>query len=343
MKAAFLKEPGKIYVADMPVPPSGDDQVLIKIKEVGICGSDIHYYNKGRIGDHIVKEPFVLGHESSGVVCEVGKNVKEFKPGDRVSVEPGVPCRSCEHCLEGRYNLCDDIQFLGVPPFHGTFREYIAHDPRFTHKLPDTVSFTEGALAEPLSVAHNSILKVGLRPGDTVFIIGAGPIGIACLELAKIAGASGIFIAEISDYRLKMAEKLQATGVIQADKDNMIEKIKDLTGGRLCDCVIEASGSAQGIAAAILTAKKGGRIALVGIGDSTVHIPYHEILKKEVAINGIYRYANSYRPVIELLAKGKINVQDWISHRFELSRIMDAMETAKDTNIEKMKMMIYME
>jgi L-iditol 2-dehydrogenase len=343
MKAALLKEPGKMYVTDMPVPPCGDDQVLIKVKEVGICGSDIHYYNNGRIGDHIVKEPLVLGHESSGVVCEVGKNVKGFKPDDRVSVEPGVPCRSCEHCLEGRYNLCDDVQFLGVPPFHGAFREYLAHDSRFTHKLPATVSFTEGALVEPLSVAHNSILKVGLRPGDTIFIIGAGPIGIACLELAKIAGASGIFIAEISDYRLKMAEKLQATGVIQADKGDMIEKIKDLTSGRLCDCVIEASGSAQGIVTAILAAKKGGRIALVGIGDSTVRIPYHEILKKEVAINGIYRYAYSYRPVIELLAKGKINVQDWISHRFELSRIMDAMETAKDTNIEIMKMMIYME
>ena len=193
MKAAYLRKAGELYVAtDVPMPTCTDDSVLINVKEIGVCGSDLHYYAEGRIGDHVVTEPHILGHEAAGIVVEAGRNVRGFTKGDRVSIEPGVPCMSCPVCREGRYNLCESVRFYGAPPYPGMFREYLAHDPRFLVRLPDRVTTTQGALVEPLAVGRNAVRKAAVRPGETVLITGAGPIGFSCIEMARVAGAGRI-------------------------------------------------------------------------------------------------------------------------------------------------------
>lgn len=340
MKAAFLDKPGQITVRDVPVPDHGQGQVLVQIQEVGLCGSDLHYYKEGRIGSHIVKEPHVLGHESSGIVVEAGKEVEGLKPGDRVAVEPGLPCLKCEQCLSGHYNLCDLVQFMGAPPYHGTFREYIVHHPLFIHPLPDNVSFTQGALIEPLAVAYNALGKVAVQPGKPLFICGAGPIGAACLEIARVMGTSPIIVSEIDPFRGKMAAELGADIVIDPNNENVGEVILANTRGNGCEYSIEASGSEDGFRDSITAIRRGGSVILIGMGIETVGMPLTEVLKKEAGIHGVYRYANCYKPVLQLLGAGKLGGESWITQRYPLSQLGEAMKAALNPGTEKLKMII---
>ncbi len=340
MKAAFLDKPGMITVREIPTPEYADDQVLIRIREIGLCGSDLHYFREGRIGDHVVRQPHILGHECYGEVAEVGRQVKELRPGDRVSVEPGVPCLSCEHCREGRYNLCAGIRFLGVPNHPGAFREYIAYDPRFVHRLPDSVSDTAGALAEPLAVGYNAVQKCRVAPGSAVLVLGAGAIGLSCLKMARIAGAATVIVADPLEHRLEAAGRIGADCGINPRREDLIGRVREVTGGRMCDCSIEASGSAAAVRQAILALKKGGRAALVGMGLGEVEVPHLDILRREAVIAGVYRYRNQYRPVIELLRTHPLRVEDWVSHRYPLERLQEAMEAAGDPQVRKLKIMI---
>ncbi|MCL4415297.1 MAG: alcohol dehydrogenase catalytic domain-containing protein [Actinobacteria bacterium] len=180
MKAAILEKIKTLVVKDIPIPHYGDDEVLVNIKEVGLCGSDVHFYNNGRIGDFIVKKPLILGHESSGIIAKIGKNVNGFKIGDRVSVEAGLPCYKCYFCKTGKYHLCNNIAFLAPPPYNGAFVEYMKYDPNFLFKVSDDVSFTEAALAEPLFVGYSYATRAEVKAGDYVCILGSGPIGLAC-------------------------------------------------------------------------------------------------------------------------------------------------------------------
>ena len=340
MKAAFLEKPGEIYLKEVDIPVFDDHEVLINIKETGICGSDLHYYKEGRVGANVIREPHILGHESAGIVVETGKNVTHLKPGDRVTIEPGLPCLSCEFCLQGRYNLCVDVHFMGAPPYPGTFREYIAHDSRFVYKLPDHVSYTQGALAEPFAVAYNCLMSANIFPGMNLHIIGAGPIGLACLEMAPVFGITKIFISDIDPYRLDCAKKMGATEAINGAIEDPVAVLTEATGGRLCDSVIEASGSEKGYEIAVHTLKKGGTVAVVGMGKETVPIPATMMIRKEATVKGVYRYVNHYKPVIELLSAGKINGENWISHRFKLEEIEKAMVVANDKNENKLKMVV---
>jgi L-iditol 2-dehydrogenase len=342
MKAAFLDKPGHIYVQEVPVPHCGEGEVLIRVREVGICGSDLHYYQEGRVGDNVVRAPHILGHECSGVVVKAGARVQGLAPGDRVTIEPGLPCLACPRCLEGRYNLCPQVRFLGAPPNPGAFRELLAHDARFVYRLPDAVSFTQGALVEPLAVAHNAVTRVGVRAGDTVLIVGSGAIGFSCLEMALAAGAARVIVSDVQTERLATAALLGASTVNPRAQD-VPARVAELTGGRMCDCAFEASGSEAGIADALRAVRKGGRVALIGLGLSQASLPYGEILKKEAAVFGVYRYANDYRPVLDLLAAGRLKADAWVSHRFPLGDIGRAMEMAVDPGVAKLKMMITME
>ncbi|MEI6389414.1 MAG: alcohol dehydrogenase catalytic domain-containing protein, partial [Spirochaetota bacterium] len=230
MKAAFLRRAGDLYLEEVAKPACVAGSILVQVKEIGVCGSDLHYYNDGRIGDHIVTAPHILGHEASGIVEEIGMDDSGFTVGDRVSIEPGIPCMSCESCREGRYNLCVDVRFSGAPPYHGMFREYVLHDHRFLHKLPESVSFTQGALVEPLAVAHNAMRKAALRAGDTVMITGAGPIGLSCVEMARVAGAARILVSEKSAHRRRAALELGADFVLDPDEGQLLSAIRDYTG-----------------------------------------------------------------------------------------------------------------
>ncbi len=341
MKAAFLRRAGEMYLDDIAIPRCTEDSVLVKLMEIGICGSDLHYYQDGRIGDHIVVEPHILGHEASGIVVETGSKVSGLTKGDRVCVEPGVPCMSCEHCREGQYNLCTEIRFSGAPPFQGMFREYLVHDPGFIHKLPDSVSLTQGALVEPLAVAHNAVKKAAIRPGETVLITGAGPIGLSCLEMARVAGAAVVIVSEPKAHRRNAAMSLCADLSINPLETILVETVREFTKGRMVDCAIEASGNEYAIGDAIRCIRKGGRVVYVGMGNEEQKIPHAEILRKEAVISGIYRYVNDFKPVIELLAAGKLNGETWVSHRFSLDDIVEAIGLAKDSSAETLKIVVH--
>ena len=205
MKAAILKKVGVIEIEEVPIPSPGPAEVLVKIKSV--CGSDLHYYTHGKIGAYVVEKPIILGHEASGEVVAVGKDVTRFKIGDRVTMEPGIPCRKCEFCKTGRYNLCPDVAFMATPPYDGAFTEYIVSPEDFTFKIPDTMSFDEAALMEPLAVGVYACERSALRPGMTAAVLGLGPIGMVVAQAAKAYGASRVIGTDVVDYRLTQAKR----------------------------------------------------------------------------------------------------------------------------------------
>ena len=341
MKAAFLRRAGELFVDEVPTPRCSEGAVLVRVEEIGICGSDLHYFNEGRIGDHVVTEPHILGHEASGVVAEVGQGVTGFVVGDRVSIEPGIPCMRCESCREGRYNLCSEVHFSGAPPYQGMFREFLAHDPRFLCRLPDSVSFTQGALVEPLAVAHNAIRKAAVRAGDTVLVTGAGPIGLSCVEMAVVAGAARIVVSDVKAHRRACALALGADLAVDPSGGGLAAAVREFTGGRMVDCAIEASGSEGAMGDSIRSIRKGGRVVFVGMGAEMQSIPHAEILRKEAVVSGVYRYANDFRPVIELLAAKRLRAEPWVSHRFALADIAQAFAMANNPTAETLKVVVH--
>lgn len=260
MKAAVLYKPREIKIEERQIPTPNLKEVLIKVMVTGICGSDVHFYQQGRIGDSIVRDPIILGHECSGVVVDRGQRAKKLRKGDRVVVEPGFPCKNCEFCKSGQYNLCRDIKFLGTYPIDGTFREYIVAPEDCVFKIPENVSFEEAALAEPTAVAIQGVKRGRIRLGEVVAIIGAGPIGLLTLQVARAAGASKVYIADLEESRLKKAKLLGAEETINAEKRDSVREIMDLTHNRGVDVALEAVGSSITINKAIRMVRPGGRL-----------------------------------------------------------------------------------
>jgi len=303
------------------------------MKSIGICGSDVHYWTHGRIGDFIVKSPMILGHESSGQVVEVGSEVTHLKKGDRITMEPGVPCRMCNFCKQGRYNLCPDVQFMATPPVDGSLATYYAHPADFCYKLPDHVSFDEGAMCEPLSVGIHACNRAGVAIGSNVLIMGAGPIGLMNLLAAKAAGATTIILSDIKDDRLEVAKKLGATGtvnVIGLSQDDIVAQIKQKSQGNAIDVTIECSGAESAIRTSIKATKSGGCVVLVGLGPPEIKLPIVDAAVREVDIRGIFRYANCYPKALALIASGKVDVRPLITHHFELKDVVQAFTVAKE-------------
>jgi L-iditol 2-dehydrogenase len=326
MKAAFLYKPGDIRIEEMDIPTPKNDEALIKIKAVGVCGSDVHFFEVGRIGDFVVREPLILGHECAGEIVEIGKNVEKVKVGDRVALEAGVPCRKCDYCRLGRYNLCADVTFLATPPFHGAYREYMAHTEDFLFKLPDNMSYEEGAMIEPLSVGTYAAERGGVNIRNTVAIIGAGTIGLMTLQSVKARGATDVIITDLEPFRLELAKKFGATHTVNAKEVDAVQKVLELTNGG-ADVVMEAVGAPVTIQQTIKMAKPGAVIVLIGM-PTVDDIPLRvvEAICKEVDIRTIFRYANSYKPAINLVSKGKIDVKSMITTRFPLDKVQEALE-----------------
>ena len=265
MKAAVMEKIGEIVMKDLPKPVPKDNEVLVKIKDIGICGSDIHYYESGRIGDFVVTKPIILGHESAGIVEEVGKDVKNLKPGDRVTLEPGYTCGKCEYCMSGRYNLCPDVVFMATPPYDGAFCEYVAWPAHMAFKLPDNMSYMEGALVEPLSVGLHAADMADAKLGQTAVVLGSGCIGLCTLMSLKARGVTKIYIADVIQKRLDKAKSLGATEVINAAEKDTVEEIMRLTDGKGCDLVFETAGSRITTQQTPYLVKIGGKIVLVGM------------------------------------------------------------------------------
>ena len=340
MKAAVLEKIREIKILEVDVPGIADNEVLIKIKSVGICASDLHYYLFGELNGNVLNGPLILGHEASGIVSKVGKNVSNLKPGDRVAIEPGIPCQKCDYCKNGKYNLCDSIRFMSVPSYNGALREFLPYNPQFVHKIPDNLSFDEAALIEPLSVGYYSVLESGIFSGDLVMISGFGPIGIACYEMIKLKGASKIIVSDINDYRLNIAKKHGALITINPSLKNILDEIDKYTNSNGVDRIFETSGSSDAIKKSLDMVKKGGKIALIGMGEKEITISYTNLVRKNISLEGMFRYANTYKPIIRLLESNLINLNDWISHKFKFEDINKAIDLAIDPNIDNMKIII---
>ncbi|XP_076249409.1 sorbitol dehydrogenase [Calliopsis andreniformis] len=341
---AILYGINDIRLEQTPIEEPDQDEVLLEMACVGICGSDVHYLVNGRIGDFVVREPMIIGHEAAGTVVKVGKNVTNLKVGDRVAIEPGVSCRTCKFCKEGRYNLCKDMVFCATPPVHGNLRRYYKHAADFCFKLPDNVSLPEGALLEPLSVGVHACKRANVGIGSKVLILGAGPIGLVTLLVAKAMGASKIVITDLVQSRLNIAKKFGANETLLVTRDNseteVVEKIRELFGEEP-DKTIDASGAQSSIRTAILATKSGGMVVLVGMGAPEVKLPLINALVREVDIRGVFRYANDYADALDLLASNKIDVKPLITHNYKLEETVQAFETSKSGKDDVIKVMIH--
>ncbi|CAF0803849.1 unnamed protein product [Adineta steineri] len=328
--ALVLHKIDDLRLEPFPVSEPKDGEVLIEMQSVGICGSDVHYWKWGAIGDFIVRAPMVLGHESSGKVIKVGPNVKNLKEGDRVTIEPGVPCRRCDFCKTGRYNLCPDVVFLATPPVHGSIARYHTHAADFCFKLPDHVSYEEGAFCEPLSVGVHACRRAGVTIGSKVLITGAGPIGLVSMLAAKAMGADTVIMTDISQSRLDFAKKIGASHVILADKDaQKTAQIVIETLGCMPDISIECSGAESSIQTTFYGTISGGVVVLVGLGRPLASLPIVNAAVREIDIRGVFRYANCYPAALSLIASGRIDVKPLITHRFKINESVQAFEMAE--------------
>ncbi len=327
MKVAVMLGIGKMGFEERDVPQIKPDEVLVRLEYVGICGSDIHYYETGRIGDYIVEPPFVLGHEPGGTVVEVGSAVSNLKPGDRVALEPGKTCGRCEFCREGKYNLCPDVVFFATPPVDGVFAEYVAHPADLCFKLPDNVSTLEGALIEPLAVGFHAANQGGAHAGQTAVVFGAGCIGLVSMMALLAEGVSRVYVVDVMQKRLDKALELGATGVINSAECDLASEIDRLTEGRGTDIVIETAGMEITTRQAIEIARKGSTIVLVGYSKSgEMTLPMSLFIDKELTFKSVFRYRHIYPMAIDAVAAGRVNLKGIVSNIFELDDIQRAMD-----------------
>ena len=341
MKTAVMLGIGEMGFEERDIPQVKDDEVLVKLEYVGICGSDLHYYETGAIGDYVVEPPFVLGHEPGGTVVEVGKNVTHLKAGDRVALEPGKTCGHCEFCKTGRYNLCPDVVFFATPPVDGVFQEYVAHEADLCFKLPNNVSTLEGALIEPLAVGFHAAIQGDAHLGQKAVVMGAGCIGLVSMMALKARGVSEVYVVDIMEKRLKKALELGADGVINGAEENVEEKICQITDGRGVDLVIETAGTEITTRQAISIAKKGSNIVLVGYSKSgEMTLPTSLVLDKELTFKTVFRYRHIYPMAIEAVAQGKVNLKGIVTDIFDLDDVQKAMDYSVNNKTDIVKAVI---
>ena len=342
MNAAVLNKPLDIKIKQVNVPDPKEDEALIKVHCIGVCGSDVHYYEHGKIGRYVVEEPIILGHELAGEVVKVGKHVENVKIGDRVAVEPGVTCGRCDYCKSGRYNLCPDVVFMATPPVDGAWAEYVSVRSDFLFKLPDEMSYEEGALLEPLSVGIHAMLRGKVTPADRVLVTGLGPIGLLAIQAAKMFGVQEIYATDVVAFRRQLGLQLGAVDVIDPLNENTNEKITELTKGSGVDVIIETSGNQLAISETIKIVNRGGRIVLVGLPVvDEVPIDVTHLIDSEFDIYGVFRYANTYPTAIQALSNSNLNIEDIITHKFALKDIHEAVEIARTEKDTSIKIMIY--
>jgi L-iditol 2-dehydrogenase len=320
-RAAVLTRPGEVHVEDRPVPEPAPREVVVQITSVGVCGSDVHYFEHGRIGPYVVRDPLVLGHESAGRVAAVGELVTKHAVGDRVTLEPGVPCGRCSECRAGRYNLCPDVVFFATPPVDGAFAQYIAIHEDFAFALPDALSDDAGALMEPLSVGIWACRKAGVSAGHRVLVTGAGPIGLLAMQVALAFGATQVEVSDVNEHRLALAEQTGATRALHAGRDTPSE----------ADALLECSGHPAAVQAGIAALRPAGTAVLVGMGPGeTAELPVSLIQNRELWVTGTFRYAGTYPTAIALAAAGRIDLEAIITGHFALDDTAAALRATRE-------------
>jgi L-iditol 2-dehydrogenase len=305
--AAVMPELGTITIKDVGYPNVSGRDVVVRIQAVGVCGSDVTYFRVGRIGDWVVDGPIILGHEVSGEVHEVGPDVTRVKVGDRVAIEPGTPCRDCRDCMAGRYHLCPDLEFLATPPYDGALVQYLAIDERNLFVMPDSMSYEEGAMCEPLSVGIWACHRANLEAGDDVLVTGAGPVGIFAAQTARALGAGSVTITDVSPFRLDMATRL-----------GFETEHGEQPGGRTFDVLLECSGAPGVLAEGLGRLRTNGRAAMVGMPKKPVELPLSNLNVNELTIGLVNRYAHTWPTAIDLISSGRVDAASVVTHHFGL-------------------------
>jgi D-xylulose reductase len=342
MKALVLKSKGNLAIQNVELNEKvGPDDVKIKVHTVGICGSDVHYYTHGKIGNYIVKEPMVLGHEAAGTVIETGKNVKTLKAGDRVCMEPGIPNLRSRATLEGMYNLDPDVVFWATPPVHGCLRETVVHPAMFCYKLPDNVSYGEGAMCEPLAVGMQAARKASIKPGDVALVIGCGTIGLLAGLAAMAGGCSKVIITDVIQPKLDIAA---GYGMIPVNikKQDLQKTVNEVTGGWGVDIILEASGSEAAIKNIFQPLCPGGKVVFIGMPVEPVPLDIVAAQAKEARMESIFRYAHQYPRAVALLGSGKIDVKPLITDTYQFKDAIKAYEYAVNPKPTSVKVVIEM-
>jgi L-iditol 2-dehydrogenase len=319
-----LTTPGHLLLEEQEMPTAGQDEYVVKIASVGVCGSDIHYFEHGRIGNFIVESPLVLGHEASGVIVSAGPGADPARVGQRVAIEPGVPCLHCDQCRAGRYNLCPDVKFLATPPINGAFCDYIVHNGYFLYGVPDELSDDEAALCEPISVGIWANQKAGVQPGDTVLVTGAGPIGLLAAQVARERGAR-VIVSDIVPARRQAAKSLGFQEV--HDPNSTPFQNASLAPNVLLEC----TGVSQVVLEASRIVAPAGRIVLVGMSPEPDQVlPVAILQTREISLTGTFRYANTYPTAIDLLVRKRIRLDPIITGRYALEQVAEALTISRE-------------
>jgi len=341
MKALVLESVKKLSLRDFDVKETvGPHDVKIGIKACGVCGSDIHYYLEGAIGDFIVKAPMILGHEAAGVILEKGAAVKNVEVGDVVCMEPGIPTMQRHEVLEGNYNLDPDIVFWATPPVHGCLRETVVHPARFCFKLPEGMSAAEGAMMEPLSTGIEAAKKAQIKPGDVALVTGCGTIGIMCAISALAGGCSKVFISDVKQEKLDIAGSYANIIPVNSAKVNLEEFVMRETGGLGADVIFEASGNPRIYPDFFRMARRGGTVVIIGCMNGTAPINIALLQVRGLSIATVFRYTNTFEKALLLVKSGKIDIKRLISKRFKFEDSIAAYEYAAEGHPDVVKVMI---
>ncbi|HET6453028.1 MAG TPA: NAD(P)-dependent alcohol dehydrogenase [Armatimonadota bacterium] len=340
MKAAKLFAPGDIRIVEMEKPSPGPGEVLVQVKEVGVCASDVHYFRDGRIGDTVVTEPLILGHEFAGVIAEVGPGVTNVKVGDRVAVEPAIPCNECYLCAEGAFNLCRNIKFCGTPPYDGALREFLAWPAGLVVPVPDSVSFGEAAMLEPLAIGVYAVDLAEPIRGKSIGVLGVGAVGLSILEAAKAAGCGMAIATDLIPGRLEIAKKLGADKTFLAD-DKVVQAVKATTHDQGLDIVFEAAGENEAVMQATEMVRPNGLVVVGGIPrEDSMTVTASTVRRKGLTIKLLRRSNQTLHRSVELLKNGKANLAPFISHTFPLDQVTEAFELARDRKDLTLRVMI---
>jgi D-xylulose reductase len=341
MKALVLEEKHKLTLRDIPIDePLGPHDARIALRTVGICGSDVHYYQHGAIGPFVVREPMVLGHEAAGVVVEVGRQVTHLKAGDRVCMEPGIPDPNSRATRQGMYNLDPSVRFWATPPVHGCLRPTVVHPAAFTFKLPGNVSFEEGAMVEPLAVGMHGVNKARIRPGDVAVVVGAGPIGMVTALAALAGGCSRAFVADVQEPKLELAAKYSGVFPVNVRKQNLAALVREATDDWGADVVFEASGNERAIQGVFEPLCPGGCVVFIGMPIGPVPFDIVAAQAKEARIENVFRYAHVFPRALELMGAGKIDVKPLITDRFGFEESITAFDYASKMAPRSVKVQI---
>ncbi|MGB9185206.1 MAG: NAD(P)-dependent alcohol dehydrogenase [Solirubrobacteraceae bacterium] len=321
----MLYAQGDLRIEDVPRPTPGPREVLVEIRSVGVCGSDVHYYEHGRIGGFVVEAPLILGHESMGIVVELGPGASRHQVGARVTLEPGVPCGRCHQCRHGRYNLCPYVKFFATPPVDGAFARYVSIHEDFAYLLPDGLTDDQGALMEPLSVGLWACWKGGVGADTSVLVTGAGPIGQLAMQVALALGAPEITVTDINPHRLEVARQAGASRALNVSDEPLEES------GLQADILLECSGHPVSLADGVRALRPAGVAVAVGMGpEENATVPMAAIQSREITLTGTFRYANTYPAAIALAASGRVNLDAIITGHFPLEATETALRASRE-------------